>query len=184
MATELTIDFENLMIYEIDSDDYGECETSRKLLDEINSDNDQFITEKLVPSLLSRCAPCSCRMQEIAEREIRKAQLLGRAPSPNIALTQEDVDAYKFGVVLTMEKGRYTKINLIVRTCKKCKDIHFWGEGDVFTKLMAEAFTRMADIEKSKESEDPESEIANDQNNELLSSMGLDPNEYELETIE
>ena len=183
---KLKIDLENLGIYEVDLDEVpfdfdALSEEERKEIDDFN---DKFINEKIQPMLLSNAAPCQCRMPEIMERHMRRSSLMQDPRMANmIQMTQEDVDAWKFSVIVYMEHGKYTEVRLTVRECRKCHAVTFWGDSDVFTQLMAESITRLYNVRNHPETEGVEALSEEEVNEETLRAMGLDPEQYSLETI-
>lgn len=186
MANKLKINLEELALYEVDLDevpfDFGALsEEERK---EIDAFNDKYIEEVLQPELMRNVGPCPCRMPEIMERHARKSALLQNPNSINnvIEITQEDVDAWKFSAVLYMVHGKYTDIKLIVRECRKCHSISFWGDSEVFVQLMAESITRLYNVKNPPVASDIGNSYG-DSDAEVLKAMGLDPDVYALEII-
>ena len=174
MANKLTVNLDKLSIYEIDIDNPpfstdGLSEEEIKALDEVN---EEFLQKNVYPILIQRSAPCGCRQQEVLERALRRSQLMGKQFNGQIALEQEDVDAYNYGVILEVSGGKYTKVNMITQECSKCGRLSIWNGGSVFLRLMAESFTRIID-----------SASVPDTDEELLKSLGLDPSEYKLENL-
>ena len=151
MENKLTVKLENMEIYEVDVDNppFSGEDLTEEELDDIAKANDAFIETKLTPELIRYSAPCGCRMNEFMARHQKRAQLLGIRPGQQYAagLEQVDVDAYRFGIILTMENGRYTKWNCIVKECKVCHRIEIFGDSRVITRLLAESFTHYADAQ-------------------------------------
>ena len=152
---ELHINLDNLDFYEVDVDNppFNESDHTEEELKAIEEHNDKFMETDLNKTLIPMCNPCNCRMGEIMDRTMRRAQLLGQRPGPNIQinLEQEDVDAYKFGIVVTMEGGRYKSIDCIVKECKKCHHIEINGNSSVITRLLAESFTHFVDNQEAEQ---------------------------------
>lgn len=151
MENKLTVKLENMEIYEVDIDNppFDPEAHTEEDLNEISIANDNFIDNKLIPELIRHSAPCACRMNEFMARHQKRAQLLGIRPGQQYAagLEQVDVDAYRFGIILTMKNGRYTNWNCIVKECKVCRHIELFGDSRVITRLLAESFTHYADAQ-------------------------------------
>lgn len=175
MANKLKINLDKLSIYEIDIDNppFSTDGMSEEEIKALNDANEAFLQENVYPVLIQRSAPCGCRQQEVLERALRRSQLMGKQFNGQIALEQEDVDAYNYGVILEVSGGKYTKVNMITQECGKCGRLSVWNGGSVFLRLMAESFTRIIDSASVPNTDD-----------ELLKSLGLDPSEYRLDTME
>lgn len=174
MANKLKINLDKLSIYEIDIDNppFSTDGMNEEEIKALNDANEAFLQENVYPVLIQRSAPCGCRQQEVLERALRRSQLMGKQFNGQIALEQEDVDAYNYGVILEVSGGKYTKVNMITQECGKCGRLSVWNGGSVFLRLMAESFTRIIDSASVPNTDD-----------ELLKSLGLDPSEYRLDTM-
>lgn len=144
---KLQVNMENVDFYEIDIDNppFDEGNFTADEMEVRNAHNDKFIEEELQKKLLPLCAPCACRMQEVIARTQRRASLLQAKGPVAPTLEQEDVDAYKFGVIVTMSDGMYQEISCIIKECVQCHHIDIWGNSTVITRLMAETFTHYED---------------------------------------
>lgn len=145
---KLKIDLEHLDFYEIDLDNppFSEEGLSEDQVKELNDKNDKWIDEALTTEIVKLAGPCACRMLEFQQKHMRKAQLLNAKPGEYMpALDQEDVDAYHYGVVVSMQNGLYNGIQCIIRECKRCHHIDIFGRSEVLTRLFAETFTHFED---------------------------------------
>ncbi len=151
MATnELSIKFEENVLFLIVDKFDDELERTPEETAELNQKNQEWITTTLVPKLLSLSGFCACRMSEVYERTQRRANLIakpGIMPVPTIE--QEDIDAYKYVVVVVAEHDQYESISLIIRECKKCNKLDFWGDstmlGTAMGRIINESYT-LADM--------------------------------------
>lgn len=113
--------------------------------------NANFDNNVVNDALVKVAYPCQCRMGEVMLRHQRRASILGDNAQPlQLSLEQEDLDAYKYGVCVLSKDGKAEKIELIVRECKNCHKIDFWGNSAVFTQLMAEAITNMESVQNDE----------------------------------
>ena len=175
---KLTIDFEKNVngFYEIDMNnppfDYDSLTEEEQK--EIDVYNNQFIEGELTNRLLALCAPCPCRVQEVMMKHQNRARLVGQdkyVPT----LDQDDVDAYTWAVVISSKDGKYTSVDMIVKECKNCHEIHTYGDSSVYGRLLAESFTHYADSKTEEADEVQDVEITDE---ELKDMTG----DYELHT--
>lgn len=159
---ELTINFdENVLFLIVDKYD-DELERTSEEVEALNEKNQDWITKTLIPKLLSLSGFCPCRMQEVYERAHRRQSILqGANPIPGndmIQLTQEDVDTYKYVVVVVAEHDSYESISLIIRECKKCNKLDFWGDstmlGSAMGRIINDSYTLADMVPENYEVED------------------------------
>lgn len=154
---EIKIKAENTLIYELESDetfDYDALdEEAQKVID---AANEKYENNELQNALRPKAVPCACMAQELQERALRRASLLaGTNNGPmniQIQLEQKDFDQKNFVVILNTEKGYYSNIRCIISHCKRCGELHFWGElepfGDVISRRFVDYDTTQANKEK------------------------------------
>lgn len=141
--SKLTINYdENVIFYIVDKNDDEEYydslpEDEKKALDDLN---EKWIEEHLTPKLISLTGFCPCRMPEVMDRTTRRAMLTATRPGTmiNPTVEQEDVDAYKFIVVVVADKDKYEDISLIIRECKSCAKLDFWGDSTMLGGQLAD----------------------------------------------
>lgn len=176
MEPGLKIDYEeNVLFYIVDkSDDPNHISRlSDEERERLEGENSTWIEEHLTPKLMTLVGPCACRMPEIMERTQRRALLAALPPNAVIAPTieQEDVDAYRFVVVVVAEDDKYEDISLIIRECKVCSKLDFWGDsyklGGQLAALINDAYTAEEYITETigdnecAPTEEPEAEVVN-----------------------
>lgn len=161
----LKIDYDNNVLFYIvdkaDEPDYLDRipEDEREALEKANN---EWIQQHLTPKLMSLTGFCGCRMPEVMERTQRRAMLAALPPNAIVTpiIEQEDVDAYKFVVVVVADHDKYEDISLIIRECKKCSKIDFWGDaymlGGQIAALINDAYTAKTFVTETIGDEEPE----------------------------
>lgn len=176
---KLQVNMEEVTFYDIDDSaiPFDEEVADAEVLRGIEAANNKFINEVINLELLKISQPCQCRMAEFMNKHQKRAALLGGPPNSYVpALDQEDVDAYKFGIIVRSIDGYIKSIEGIIRECRGCHKIDFWGNSAVFTRLMAESFRNY--MESTHENE----ETSADGNSNPLEEMS-DGGDYKLETL-
>ncbi len=165
-TNELSIKFEENVLFLIVDKFDDELERTPEETAELNQKNQEWITATLVPKLLSLSGFCPCRMSEVYERAQRRQTILqGFATDGGdmIQLTQEDVDTYKYVVVVVAEHDQYESISLIIRECKKCNKLDFWGDstmlGTAMGRIINESYTLADMVPAPAEDASPEEGI-------------------------
>lgn len=160
----MKIDFDRkVTVYEIEENDSFSYEDltpeESSALDNKNSEYiDKTLQDRLLKTILQ--TPCQCRLGAIMEREMRRAKIM----QPNggqvgIRFEQEDIDYYKFGVVMLTKNGVYRDVDSIVRQCTNCKHTEFWVDPDLMTQMMAEVSANMINANVEEEDEYVEEDI-------------------------
>lgn len=176
-----TINYEeNVLFYEIEeNDDFdydGLSETEQKELDEYNSQKNDEFTKNLLDTIFPDNL-CRCSVAEFIKREMSKAKLITNGQATP-TLRQGDVDNFKFAVTVITKNGRYDNVSTIIRECKKCHKIEYYGSAEVFSQLLSEATVNF--INNSKAQDD----LQDVDVSEVLDNAGLDAEDIEFETIE
>ena len=128
------VDLEKVTFYEIDT---GEDET-HVLTEEEEASNSEFLQKSLIPELTKRVKVCDCRMQDVLEKNMRRAKLMNLDPRQmTMTLDQSDIDACKFGVIVTSKNGVYDGIACITVECASCRKIDIYGDASNITTLIA-----------------------------------------------
>lgn len=178
---DTTIDYEeNVLFYEIEENDTFDYDAlsndEKRELDEYNAQkNDEFTN-----SLLDTIFPdniCRCSVTDFIKREMSKAKLITNG-QPTPTLRQEDVDNFKFAVTVITKNGRYDTVSTIIRECKKCHKIEYYGSAEVFSQLLSEATVNF--INNGKD----EDELQSVEVSEILDDSGLNSEDVEFEMIE
>lgn len=178
---DTTIDYEeNVLFYEIEENDTFDYDAlsndEKRELDEYNAQkNDEFTN-----SLLDTIFPdniCRCSVTDFIKREMSKAKLITNG-QPMPTLRQEDVDNFKFAVTVITKNGRYDTVSTIIRECKKCHKIEYYGSAEVFSQLLSEATVNF--INNGKD----EDELQSVEVSEILDDSGLNSEDVEFEMIE
>lgn len=162
---KLSINYdENVMFYIVDKNDdenyYNNLPEDEKAA--LDTANEKWIADHLTPKLMTLVGFCPCRMPAVMERTQRRAMLAAVPPGSMIgpSLEQEDIDAYRFVVVVVADHDKYEDISLIIRECKVCSKLDFWGDatmlGGQLANLINDAYT-LAEFKVSPV-EDPEPE--------------------------
>jgi len=133
------VDLEKVTFYEIDKSDRDD----HVLTEEEMAKNDEFLQKHLIPELTKRAKICDCRMQQVIEKNIRKAQLMNMDPRQlHVTLDQSDIDACNFGVIVTSVDGVYDGIACITVECAECRKLDIYGDGSIITTLLAKDLYR------------------------------------------
>ena len=176
--------------FEIDTD--REPYIAEAVGEEVAKENDEFnekyIENELNQECLRHAMPCQCRAGEFMMKQQKRAQLLNLKPgSPYMAkLDQEDVDAFKYGIIVEMSNGRYTRIPCVVTECKRCHEIKIYGDSTVLTRLLAESFTHYvsSNDDGNEEGSNPLQEMLNSGEYEMTDIPEEEPEEEKSEPAE
>lgn len=175
----IRINWEDVTWFEVDLDKHpidldALSEEERNAIEEFN---DKYMNEQIGPKLIMYADPCPCRMAEVMQKHQRRAQLVG-AQNYIPTKEQDDLDAFKFSIITTIHEGKTVSLDCVIKECRRCHRIEIFGDSSVLIRLMAESFRNY------KTSQEEEEELEQGYNaNEFLEQLGLDPNEYKVETI-
>lgn len=176
-----TINYEeNVLFYEIEENDDFDYDTlseeDQKALDNYNAQKNEEFTSTLLDTIFPDNL-CRCQVADFIKREMSKAKLITNG-QPTPTLRQEDVDQFKFAVTVLTKDGKYNTVSTIVRECKKCHKIEYYGSAEVFTQLLNEATVNF--INNSKDPDEPQSVDFT----EVMKDAGLDMEDIEFEDID
>lgn len=88
----------------------------------LDAEVDEFVQEKVRPEFIRRFEPCYCRRQEV----MRKAAEGG---STKITITQDEINNFEYGVVVTANHGHPMDVEGYVTRCRRCGKItHYQNE--------------------------------------------------------
>lgn len=175
----IRINWEDVTWFEVDLDKHpidldALSEEERNAIEEFNT---KYMNEQIGPKLIMYADPCPCRMAEVMQKHQRRAQLVG-AQNYIPTKEQDDLDAFKFSIITTIHEGKTVSLDCVIKECRRCHRIEIFGDSSVLIRLMAESFRNY------KTSQEEEEELEQGYNaNEFLEQLGLDPNEYRVETI-
>ena len=175
----IRINWEDVTWFEVDLDKHpidldALSEEERNAIEEFN---DKYMNEQIGPKLIMYADPCPCRMAEVMQKHQRRAQLVG-AQNYIPTKEQDDLDAFKFSIITTIHEGKTVSLDCVIKECRRCHRIEIFGDSSVLIRLMAESFRNY------KTSQEEEEELEQGYNtDEFLEQLGLDPNEYKVETI-
>ena len=175
----IRINWEDVTWFEVDLDKHpidldALSEEERNAIEEFN---DKYMNEQIGPKLIMYADPCPCRIAEVMQKHQRRAQLVG-AQNYIPTKEQDDLDAFKFSIITTIHEGKTVSLDCVIKECRRCHRIEIFGDSSVLIRLMAESFRNY------KTSQEEEEELEQGYNaNEFLEQLGLDPNEYKVETI-
>lgn len=143
MANQIEVKLDHINVYELeDNDSFNYDSLPKEKQEEIDQINEKFEKTTLQQVLHDKAIPCQCMAMEIQERAIRRASLLsgGRNMPISLELTQDDIDQKDFVVVINTENGIYSDIRCIVSHCRRCGELHMWGELEPIGNLLAHCF--------------------------------------------
>lgn len=178
---------ENALYYTVDTNNHLDPSAyDEAAIEEIMKRNEEFDLENIEPMLLSRCQPCECRQAELMERAMRRQSILENPARPGapigIELTQEDYDQLEFGIIVKTTDLVNQDTLLIVRRCKHCGRLEFWGNIRVMMRGFADIADKVFTIEGPNadlpESDEDEADV------ETAEGESDDSPEYILENTE
>ena len=173
----IRINWEDVTWFEVDLDKNpidldALSEEERNAIEEFNT---KYMNEQIGPKLIMYADPCPCRMAEVMQKHQRRAQLVG-AQNYIPTKEQDDLDAFKFSIITTIHEGKTVSLDCVIKECRRCHRIEIFGDSSVLIRLMAESFRNY----KTSQEEEAEQEY---DPNEIIEKLGLDPDEYMVETI-
>lgn len=144
---KLTVKDENLIFYEIESDEAFNMsalsDDERKQIAQNHEQVEAGIRKYLVEMAITHA--CICQQSKIIQRTQRTASMIKTGQAPVLRVVQEDIDNYVFGVVVSSVDGMYREMPLCtVIWCQTCNSLQFFGDlrplmrhlGNVYNKEM------------------------------------------------
>lgn len=110
--------------------------------DGLDAENARFLDE-FYETCKSYIAPCACRaglefIKRAQERAATKAMIAGIRPNTvSIEPDEELFDSYRFNAIIHCKHGMYVDIPLIVKECKTCHRLEFFGSANAVATLLA-----------------------------------------------
>lgn len=169
-TNELHLNFEeDVIFYEVEQDESVNLdELPQEALDEIEAKNTQFLAEVVEPEIMKTFSICPCNMNDFVARNEQKRKtnaMLGVDFEPTII--QEDVDKYRYAIIVISNRGIMTGVSCYMRECKNCHKIEYWGDVEVFAHLLAEITTNFVTMKQDTSAEDVILDIDADSENPL-----------------
>lgn len=191
LGKDVHLNFEDdVIFYEVERDESVNLDDlPQEVQDEIEAKNTKFLTEVVEPEIMKTFGICQCNMPEFIARNERKRQLLAVPPQAfQPTIEQEDVDKYKYAIIVISDHGVMTGVSCFMRECKTCHKIDYWGDVSVFAHLLAEITTNFVTMNQETESEEV-SEVDVDADHPLgpgamLSDIPEPPRADKLETTD
>ena len=144
MRNKLEVKLDLVNVYELESDesfDYDKLPPEEQKA--IDDSNEKYEHNELQKSLMEKALPCQCMSRELQERAMRRASILSQGPGPmpiQLQLTQDDLNQKDFVVIINTDKGIYKDVRCIVSHCRRCGEMHLWGDLEPIGTLLAHAF--------------------------------------------
>ena len=163
---ETTINYEeNVLFLEIEkNDDFDEAALSDEEYNEIKRQNEKLTHDHVTTKLLANAGVCNCQMEAFTKKHMAKAKLLygtnqAYQQQYQAKVEQEDVDKFKFSVIVTTENGVMNpEPACIMRECKFCHKVDIWGDIDVLTRIVAESTANKITNQQMEEKRELEAE--------------------------
>ena len=135
---------ENVTFYEVELDDSYDPDATdtAENIEAMEAANDKFLTDQLNMKIMNTFSICQCSMQEWISKNERRRAIMNTPPQQYMPfIEQEDIDSYKYAVIAIAERGYLKDVSAIVRECKKCHRIEYWGDIAIYAHLLAEITT-------------------------------------------
>lgn len=133
---------ENVIVYEIDKyeDSYG---MSEEQVQEMNAHNSNLLNTVIQEKILSDYYPCpSCAAKKQRNSGIT---LLNEQP------ITDDPSQYNYAVIVISEHGYYVGVGAIIRECRRCNKIEYWGDLETYAQVMAGTMTQITTMRTQME---------------------------------
>lgn len=132
---------ENVIVYEIDK--YDDPHTmSEEEIQEMNVNNNNLLNTVIQEKILSDYYPCpSCA----GKKRNSGITLLNDHP------IEDDPSQYNYAVIVISEHGRYVGVGAIIRECRRCNKIEYWGDLETYAQVMAGTMTQITTMRTQME---------------------------------
>jgi hypothetical protein len=118
----------------------------------IEEENLKFMEEEIEPQVKRAFAVCTCQMGDYIQRMESKRTLLNIPPQQyNPVIDQEEFDKYSYAVIVISEHGKMTGVSAIIRSCKTCHKLDYWGDIEIFGHMIAEITTNFVSAKQAEE---------------------------------
>ena len=189
---ENTINYEeNVLFLEIEkNDNFDDSLLSDEEYDRLKKKNEKFTHDHITTKLLANTGVCSCQMEEFTKKHMAKAKLLYGTNQLyqhqyQANVEQEDVDKFKFSVIVMTENGLMDEEPAcIMRECKFCHKVDIWGDIDVLTRIVAESTANKITNQQIEELWEQEAAEVIETENPEIENIIEDAQDVEFENIE
>jgi len=132
---------ENVIVYEIDK--YDDSHTmSEEEIQEMNASNNNLLNSVIQEKILNDYYPCpSCA----GKKRNSGITLLNDQP------IEDDPSQYNYAVIVISEHGRYVGVGAIIRECRRCNKIEYWGDLETYAQVMAGTMTQITTMRTQME---------------------------------
>ena len=133
---------DSVIVYEIDKyeDSYG---MSEEQVQEMNALNSNLLNTVIQEKILSDYYPCpSCAAKKQRNSGIT---LLNEQP------IEDDPSQYNYAVIVISEHGYYVGVGAIIRECRRCNKIEYWGDLETYAQVMAGTMTQITTMRTQME---------------------------------
>ena len=132
---------ENVIVYEIDKYDDPHA-MSEEEIQEINASNNNLLNTVIQEKILNDYYPCpSCA----GKKRNSGITLLNDQP------IEDDPSQYNYAVIVISEHGRYVGVGAIIRECRRCNKIEYWGDLETYAQVMAGTMTQITTMRTQME---------------------------------
>ncbi len=136
---------DSVIVYEIDKyeDSYG---MSEEQVQEMNAHNSNLLNTVIQEKILRDYYPCpSCAAKKQRNSGIT---LLNEQP------IEDDPSQYNYAVIVISEHGYYVGVGAIIRECRRCNKIEYWGDLETYAQVMAGTMTQITTMRTQMEEGD------------------------------
>ena len=132
---------ENVIVYEIDK--YDDPHTmSEEEIQEMNVSNNNLLNTVIQEKILNDYYPCpSCA----GKKRNSGITLLNDQP------IEDDPSQYNYAVIVISEHGHYVGVGAIIRECRRCNKIEYWGDLETYAQVMAGTMTQITTMRTQME---------------------------------
>lgn len=133
---------DSVIVYEIDKyeDSHG---MSEEQVQEMNAHNSNLLNTVIQEKILRDYYPCpSCAA---AKKRNSGITLLNEQP------IDDDPSQYNYAIIVISEHGYYVGVGAIIRECRRCNKIEYWGDLETYAQVMAGTMTQITTMRTQME---------------------------------
>lgn len=162
MDKSIKLDFdENVLFYEIEKeDDFVLDDLPEDERNKIEEENLKFMSEAIEPQVKKSFGICPCQMGDYVQRMEQQRIIRNIPPQQyNPVIDQKEFNKYMYAVIVISEHGKMTGISAIIRSCKFCHKLDYWGDIEIFSHMVAEITTNFVSAKQcdaEEEMQEPE----------------------------
>ena len=132
---------DNVIVYEIDKYEDSRTMTEEQLQD-MNAHNSNLLNTVIQEKILRDYYPCpSCA----GKKRDSGITLLNEQP------IIDDPSQYNYAVIVISEHGYYVGVGAIIRECRRCNKIEYWGDLEAYAQVMASTLTQITTLRTQME---------------------------------